>query len=91
MGSTKDTSQGKLRLNWEGPYRVVSWHKKGTYHLKTLDEQKLHHPWNTEHLKEYYQQTISSKRATTLLISSLCLSSLFLLQYFLNPKGKSFL
>ena len=54
MGSTKDTSQGKLGPNWEGPYRVASWHRKGTYHLETLDGQKLHHPWNTEHLKKYY-------------------------------------
>ena len=37
MGSTKDTSQGKLGLNWEGPYRVASWHRNGTYHLETLD------------------------------------------------------
>ena len=90
MGSTKDTIQGKLGHNWEGPYRVTSWHRKGTYHLEMLDEQKLHHPWNAEHLKKYYQQTISNKRATTLLISSLCLSSLFLLQYFLSPNGRSF-
>ena len=53
--ATKDTSQGKLGPNWERPYRVASWHKKGTYHLETLDDQKLHHPWNTEHLKKYNQ------------------------------------
>ena len=55
MGSIKDTSQGKLGPNWEGPYRVASWHRKGTYHLETLDGQKLYHPWNTNHLKKYYQ------------------------------------
>ena len=53
--ATKDTSQGKLGPNWERPYRVASWHKKGTYHLETLDDQKLHHPWNIEHLKKYNQ------------------------------------
>ena len=52
MGSTKDTSEGKLGPNWEGPYRIASWHRKGTYHLETLDGQKLHHPWNREHLKK---------------------------------------
>ena len=31
MGATKDTSQGKLGPNWEGPYRVISWHRKETY------------------------------------------------------------
>ena len=55
MGSSKDTSQRKLRPNWEGPYKVTSWHRKGTYHLETLNRQKLHHPWNTKHIKKYYQ------------------------------------
>ena len=54
-GATKDTSQGKLGSNWEGPYRIASWHGKGTYHLETLHGQKLHYPWNTKHLKKYYQ------------------------------------
>ena len=42
--TTKDTSQGKLGPNQEGPYRIASWHRKETYHLETLDGQKLHHP-----------------------------------------------
>ena len=25
MGTARDPSQGKLRLNWEGPYRITSW------------------------------------------------------------------
>ena len=41
MGATRDPSQGKLGPNWEGPYRIVSWQRKGTYHLETLDGQKL--------------------------------------------------
>ena len=55
MGATKDTTLGKFRPNWEGSYKIASWHRKGTYHLKTLDGQKLHHPWNTKYLKKYYQ------------------------------------
>lgn len=55
MGAARDPSQGKLGPNWEGPYRILSWHRKGTYHLETLDGQKLQHPWNTEHLRRYYQ------------------------------------
>ena len=50
MGATKDPSQGKLGPNWEGPYRITSRQRKGTYHLETLDGRKLQHPWNTEHL-----------------------------------------
>ena len=55
MGAAKDPTQGKLRPNWEGPYRITSWQRKGTYHLETMDERKLQHPWNTEHLRKYYQ------------------------------------
>ena len=54
-GATRDPSEGKLGPNWEGPYRITLWQRKGTYHLETLDRQKLHHPWNTGHLKKYYQ------------------------------------
>ena len=55
MGATRDPSQGKLGPNWEGLYRIASWQRKGTYHLETLDGRKLQHPWNTEHLRKYYQ------------------------------------
>jgi len=54
-GATRDPSQGKLGSNWEGSYGIISWQRKGTYHLKTLNEEKWHHPWNAEHLKKYYQ------------------------------------
>ena len=54
MCATRETSQGKLGPNWEGPYKIASWYKKMTYHLETLDGKKLHYPWNTEHLKKYY-------------------------------------
>ena len=41
MGVAKDPSQGKLRPNWEGPYRITSWQRKGTYHLDIMDGRKL--------------------------------------------------
>ena len=41
MGAARDPSQGKLGPNWEGPYRIVSWQRKGIYHLETIDGQKL--------------------------------------------------
>ena len=55
MGTARDPSQGKLGPNWEGPYRIASWQRKGTYHLEMMDGQKLQYPWNTEHLRKYYQ------------------------------------
>ena len=41
MGIAKDLSQGKLGPNWEGPYRITSWQRKGTYRLETLDRRKF--------------------------------------------------
>ena len=55
IGAARDPTQGKLDPNWEEPYRITSWQRKGTYHLETIDGQKLPHPWNTEHLRKYYQ------------------------------------
>ena len=55
MGAARDFAQGKLGPNWKGPYRITSWQRKGTYHLETLDRRKLHHLWNTKHLRKYYQ------------------------------------
>jgi len=41
MGAAKDPTQGKLGPNWKRPYRITSWQRKDTYHLETLDRQKL--------------------------------------------------
>ena len=41
MGAARDPSQGKLGPNWEGPYMIASWQRKGTYHLETMDGKKL--------------------------------------------------
>ena len=53
--ATKDSTQGKLGSKWERPYRVVHYSKQGSYHLDTLEGQRLSWPWNIEHLKKYYQ------------------------------------
>uniref|UniRef100_A0A2N9HJS8 RNA-directed DNA polymerase n=1 Tax=Fagus sylvatica TaxID=28930 RepID=A0A2N9HJS8_FAGSY len=52
--ATKDSSQGKLGPNWEGPYKIIQYYRRGTYHLEDRHEKKLPHPWNAEHLKKYY-------------------------------------
>ena len=51
----KDPTQGKLGPTWEGPYRVVHYSRRGSYHLETVDGRRLSHPWNIEHLKIYHQ------------------------------------
>ncbi|XP_023875189.1 uncharacterized protein LOC111987699 [Quercus suber] len=52
--ATKDSTQGKLNPTWEGPYRVVHYSRQESYHLETLDGQRLPRPWNIEHLKKYH-------------------------------------
>ena len=37
IGAARDPTQGKLSPNWEGPYRIMSWQRKGTYYLEIID------------------------------------------------------
>ena len=53
--ATKNPTQGKLGPTWEGPYRVIHYSRQGSYHLETMDGQRLPRPWNIEHLKKYHQ------------------------------------
>ena len=53
--ATKNPTQGMLGPTWEGPYRVVHYSRRGSYHLETTKGQKLPQPWNIEHLKKYHQ------------------------------------
>ncbi|GFY92744.1 hypothetical protein Acr_08g0011400 [Actinidia rufa] len=53
--STKEPNVGKLGPTWEGPYRVIKVSRPGTYWLKDTSGKALPYPWNTEHLKKYYQ------------------------------------
>ena len=53
--ATKDPSYGKLDPNWEEPYRIINCKRQGSYYLEAMDERKLEHPWNVEHLRRYYQ------------------------------------
>ena len=37
----RDSSKGKLGFTWEGPYRVIHYSRQDSYHLETLDRQRL--------------------------------------------------
>ena len=54
LGNTKNPAWGKLRPNWEGPYRITSVAGIGAYYLEDLDERTVLHPWNVNNLKMYY-------------------------------------
>ncbi|XP_075636710.1 uncharacterized protein LOC142608944 [Castanea sativa] len=53
--ATKDPNEGKLGLNWEGPYKVVHYSRRGSYYLEDANGKPLPCPWNAEHLKKYYK------------------------------------
>ena len=50
----KNPSWGKLRPNWEGPFRITSVAEIGAYYLEDLDEKDVPRPWNVNNLKRYY-------------------------------------
>ncbi|CAJ2637946.1 unnamed protein product [Trifolium pratense] len=50
----KDSREGKLAANWEGPYRVRAKTENGAYYLEDLYGKEIPRPWNAEKLKQYY-------------------------------------
>ncbi|GAU24659.1 hypothetical protein TSUD_322670 [Trifolium subterraneum] len=50
----KDSREGKLAANWEGPYRVRAKTENGEYHLEDLYGKEIPRTWNAEKLKQYY-------------------------------------
>ncbi|XP_052300414.1 uncharacterized protein LOC127903754 [Citrus sinensis] len=53
--STKDSTQGVLGPNWEGPYRVKQIAGPGAYKLVRADGHEVKRPWNAAHLRKYFQ------------------------------------
>ena len=43
-----------LDPNWEGSYRVRQVIHDGTYYIEHTDVTLIRHPWNAEHLRQYY-------------------------------------
>uniref|UniRef100_A0A2N9FFZ0 Uncharacterized protein n=1 Tax=Fagus sylvatica TaxID=28930 RepID=A0A2N9FFZ0_FAGSY len=37
-------TKGKLGPNWEGPYKIIQYYRRGTYHLEDRHGKKLPHP-----------------------------------------------
>ena len=53
--NTQVQGAGVLGLNWESPYRVRKVIHDGTYYIEHTDGTPIRHPWNAEHLRQYYQ------------------------------------
>ena len=52
--NTQVQGAGVLGPNWEGPYRVRKVIHDGTYYIEHTDGTPIRHPWNAEHLRQYY-------------------------------------
>ncbi|GAU44722.1 hypothetical protein TSUD_88060 [Trifolium subterraneum] len=46
--NAKDSHEGKLASNWEGPYRVRGKTDNGAYHLETLQGKEIPRTWNAQ-------------------------------------------
>jgi hypothetical protein len=50
----KDTEEGKLASNWDGPFRIRMKTGTGAYGLEDLHQNTIPRTWNAEKLKKYY-------------------------------------
>jgi hypothetical protein len=50
----RNAKDGKLRANWEGPFRVKTIAANGAYHLETLKGKEIPRTLNVANLKRYY-------------------------------------
>ncbi|XP_016205112.1 uncharacterized protein LOC107645570 [Arachis ipaensis] len=46
--------EGKLAVNWEGPYRIREVLGKGAYKLERLDGKEIPRTWNAGNLRRFY-------------------------------------
>jgi hypothetical protein len=46
---------GKFNANWEGPYIIKNALGNGAYRLQTQEGEDVKNPWNSFHLKKFYQ------------------------------------
>jgi hypothetical protein len=50
----KDSEEGKLAANWDGPFRIRMKTGTGAYGLEDLHQNAIPRTWNVEKLKKYY-------------------------------------
>ncbi|VFR01048.1 unnamed protein product [Cuscuta campestris] len=55
MEASKPGDGGKLTKKWEGPYRVTTILRPGTYKLETMEGRELERCWNSHHLRKFYR------------------------------------
>ena len=50
----REPKLGKLQRNWEGPYRVTSMVRPGTYRREDQEGRPLPRSWNADNLRKFY-------------------------------------
>lgn len=55
LGSLKESSLGKLALNWKGPYHMTAVTGVEAYYLEDLEEMPFPQPWIVSNLKKYFR------------------------------------
>jgi hypothetical protein len=50
----KDSEEGKLTANWDGPYRIRMKTRTRAYGLEDLHQNTVPRTWNAEKFKKYY-------------------------------------
>ncbi|VFR02030.1 unnamed protein product [Cuscuta campestris] len=53
--ASKPGDGGKLAKKWEGPYRVTTILRPGTYKLATMEGRELERCWNSHHHRKFYR------------------------------------
>ncbi|XP_075076053.1 uncharacterized protein LOC142162898 [Nicotiana tabacum] len=52
--ASKNSNEGKLGTNWDGPYKIVTATNKGAFQLETMEGKLLQNNWNVAHLKYFH-------------------------------------
>lgn len=60
--ATRNVGSGSLGLNWNGPYKVTKILPNVAHKLEDMAGRPLSHPWNAEHLRQYYQYKKKKKK-----------------------------
>ena len=59
-GPRRIIEEGKLTINWEGPFKVRTNLANEAYKLESIDGKLIPWTWNSTHLKAYHVQILIS-------------------------------
>ncbi|GAU34623.1 hypothetical protein TSUD_394140 [Trifolium subterraneum] len=69
--NAKDSNEGKLAANWEGPYRVRGKTDNDAYHLETLQRKEIPRTWNAQKAPRQRMSRRHPRSSKILMVNSL--------------------